>query len=179
MKILKNILFFVIGLIALVLLVSAIVDGKNQFERTVSINATPEKVWSHTSSLKAMDTWSPWSKLDPDMKKVWTGTTGQPGEKNSWEGNEEAGKGYQEVLKVDHQNRQIDTKIVFLTPYESENFATVKVVPEGSGSKATWTFSNEIPYPWTFTKLIWNLDEMIGKDYEEGLNNLKRLSEAN
>ena len=177
MKILKPILYILLAIIVLVLIVSAFVDGKNHFEKSVSINATPDKVWSHTNSLKLMDTWSPWNKLDPNMKKEWTGTTGQTGEKNCWEGNEQAGKGCQEVLKVDAANKQIDTKITFLTPYESENYATVKVVPEGNDSKATWTFSNEIPYPWTFTKLIWNLEEMIGKDYQEGLNNLKSLSE--
>ena len=104
MKILKPILYILLAIIVLVLIVSAFVDGKNHFEKSVSINATPDKVWSHTNSLKLMDTWSPWNKLDPNMKKEWTGATGQTGEKNCWEGNEQAGKGCQEVLKVDAAN---------------------------------------------------------------------------
>lgn len=177
MKILKTILYLLLALIAIWLIAAAFIDGKCHFEKSVSINATPDKVWSNTNSLKAMDTWSPWNKLDPNMKKDWTGNTGQVGEKVCWEGNEQAGKGCQEVAKIDAANRKIDTKIVFLTPYESENFASVNVVPEGAGSKATWTFSSEIPYPWSVTKLMYDLEEMIGKDYMEGLNNLKALSE--
>ncbi|STC94977.1 Uncharacterised protein [Chryseobacterium carnipullorum] len=41
----------------------------------------PKKYGQQTNTLKAMDQWSPWNELDPQMKKDWTGTTGQPGEK--------------------------------------------------------------------------------------------------
>ena len=179
MKILKKILYVILALMVIWLIAAAFIDGKIHFEKSVSIHASPDKVWSNTNSLKAMDQWSPWNKLDPNMKKNWTGNTGQAGEKNCWEGNEDAGKGCQKVVKVDAANRKIDTKIVFLTPYESESTSSVIVVPEGSGSKATWTFDTEIPYPWTVTKLMYNLEEMIGKDYTEGLNNLKKISEQN
>lgn len=177
MKILKTILYILLTIIGVWLIAAAFIEGKCNFEKSVSINSSPEKVWIHTNSLKTMDMWSPWNKLDPNMKKEWTGITGKVGEKVCWEGNEQAGKGCQEVVKVDPANRKIETKIVFLTPYESENFASVNVVPEGKGSIATWTFSTEIPYPWTVTKLMYDLEEMIGKDYQEGLNSLKTISE--
>lgn len=47
MKILKTILFIFLGLIALVLLVAAFIDGKTQYEKSVVINAPVEKVWVH------------------------------------------------------------------------------------------------------------------------------------
>ena len=177
MKVLKTVLYIILALIALLLISAALIDGKTYSEKSVSINASPDKVWQHTNSLKTMDQWSPWNKLDPNMKKNWTGTTGKVGEKNCWGGNENAGKGCQEVVKVDHTNKRIDTKIVFLTPFESVNFAHVQVIPEGNGSKATWSFGSEIPYPWTITKLMYDLEELMGEDYQEGLNTLKKLSE--
>ena len=177
MQVIKILAGIILGIIAIWLIAAAFIDGTFKFEKSVSINATPDQVWQQTNSLKAMDNWSPWNKFDPNMKKNWTGITGQVGEKNCWEGNEAAGKGCQEVMKIHPANHQIDTKIVFLTPYESTNFASVKVTPEGNGSKATWDFSSEIPYPWTITKLFYDLEEMIGPDYLDGLNNLKKLSE--
>jgi hypothetical protein len=125
-----------------------------------------------------MDQWSPWNDLDPNMKKDWTGTTGQPGEKVCWKSaKKEAGEGCQEVKKVDAANKRIDTEIVFLTPYKSEAKAYVTVVPEGNGSKATWGFTSTIPYPFTIMKLFMNMEGAIGKDYQKGLSRLKDLSE--
>lgn len=179
MKILKKVLIILAAFIVLWLIVAAFVSGNCKYEKSISINATPEKVWQNTNSLQAMDKWSPWNELDPKMKKTWTGKIGQSNEKLCWESNKgEAGKGCQEVVKIDSYNKKIETKIVFLTPYESEANAFVIVVPENGGSKATWGFTSEIPYPFTVIKLFMNLEDAIGKDYQKGLTNLKTLSES-
>jgi len=178
MKVLKGIILVLATILIALLVIAAFVSGDCQYEKSVSINAPVEKVWQNTNTLKAMDQWSPWNDLDPNMKKDWTGTTGQPGEKVCWESkNEDAGKGCQEVTKVDAVNKRIDTNIKFLTPYESEAAAYVTVVPEGNGSKATWGFTSKIPYPFTLMKLFMDLEEAIGKDYEKGLSRLKATSE--
>jgi Polyketide cyclase / dehydrase and lipid transport. len=178
MKVLKGIILVLATILIALLVIAAFVSGDCQYEKSVSINAPVEKVWQNTNTLKAMDQWSPWNDLDPNMKKDWTGTTGQPGEKVCWDSkNEDAGKGCQEVTKVDAVNKRIDTNIKFLTPYESEAAAYVTVVPEGNGSKATWGFTSKIPYPFTLMKLFMDLEEAIGKDYEKGLSRLKAASE--
>ncbi|RKT01827.1 SRPBCC family protein [Chryseobacterium defluvii] len=178
MRILKWIIIVLATLLILWLVIAALISGECKYEKSISINAPAEKVWQNTNTLRAMDQWSPWNDLDPGMKKDWTGTTGQPGEKVCWESQkEEAGKGCQEVAKVDAASKRIDTNIQFLTPYESEARAYVTVVPEGNGSKATWGFTSEIPYPFTVMKLFMNLEDAIGKDYQKGLSRLKEMSE--
>lgn len=178
MRILKGILIVLASILILWLVIAALISGECKYEKSISINAPAEKVWENTNTLKAMDQWSPWNDLDPGMKKDWTGTTGQPGEKVCWESQkEEAGKGCQEVTKVDAASKTINTTIKFLTPYESEAGAYVTVVPEGNGSKATWGFTSEIPYPFTVMKLFMNLEDAIGKDYQKGLSRLKEMSE--
>ena len=177
MKTLKKILYVLLALVVLWLIVAAFVSGDVKYEKSISINAPVEKVWQQTNTLKAMDRWSPWNDKDPQMKKAWSGTTGQPGEKMIWNGNEEVGKGSQTVTKVDTAAKRIDTEMKFLTPYESEGQAYVTVVPEGSGSKATWGFTSQIPYPFTVMKLFMGMEEAVGKDYQTGLDRLKKLSE--
>ncbi|SIQ52075.1 Polyketide cyclase / dehydrase and lipid transport [Chryseobacterium sp. RU37D] len=178
MKILKWIIIILASILIFWLVAAFFVSGDCKYEKSISINAPVEKVWQNTNTLKAIDQWSPWNDLDPNMKKNWTGTTGQTGEKMCWESKkEEAGKGCQEVKKIDQANKRIDTKIVFLTPYESEANAYVSVVPEGNGSKTTWGFTSTIPYPFTIMKFFMNMEEAIGKDYQEGLTRLKNLSE--
>ncbi|QBA23801.1 polyketide cyclase [Chryseobacterium indologenes] len=178
MKTFKRIFLLLATLLIILLIWAAFIPGDCQYEKSISINAPVEKVWQNTNTLKAMDQWSPWNDLDPGMKKEWTGTTGQHGEKVCWDSkNKQAGKGCQELEKVDEAGKRIDTAIKFLTPYESEVNAYVTVVPEGNGSKATWGFTSEIPYPFTLMKLFMNMENAIGKDYQKGLSRLKALSE--
>ncbi|WP_228458684.1 SRPBCC family protein [Chryseobacterium aureum] len=178
MKIIKRLMLFLAAVLIILLGVAAFISEDCKYEKTISINAPVDKVWQNTNSLRAMDQWSPWNDLDPNMKKDWTGTTGQPGEKVCWDSkNENAGKGCQELKKVDEAGKRVDTEIRFLTPYESEANAYVTVVPEEKGSKATWGFTSQIPYPFTLMKLLMNMEDAIGKDYQKGLSRLKTLSE--
>ncbi|MGG1921867.1 SRPBCC family protein [Chryseobacterium cucumeris] len=178
MRTFKRIFLLLATLLIILLIWAAFIPGDCQYEKSISINAPVEKVWQNTNTLKAMDQWSPWNDLDPGMKKEWTGTTGQHGEKVCWDSkNKQAGKGCQELEKVDEAGKRIDTAIKFLTPYESEANAYVTVVPAGNGSRATWGFTSEIPYPFTLMKLFMNMENAIGKDYQKGLSRLKALSE--
>lgn len=178
MRTLKRIILLLTTLLIILLVWAAFISGDCKYEKSISINAPVGEVWQNTNTLKAMDQWSPWNDLDPGMKKDWTGTTGQTGEKVCWDSkNKDAGKGCQELKKVDEAGKRIDTEIKFLTPYESEANAYVTVVPKGNGSKATWGFTSQIPYPFTLMKLFMNMEEAIGKDYQKGLSRLKALSE--
>lgn len=55
MKILKTILLCILALVAIWLIAAAFIDGKCSYEKSISINAPIEKVWSNTNSIKAMD----------------------------------------------------------------------------------------------------------------------------
>lgn len=178
MRFLKWTIIVLASILIFWLVLAFFISGECKYEKSISISAPVEKVWQNTNTLKAMDQWSPWNDLDPNMKKDWTGITGQPGEKVCWKSSKkEAGEGCQEVKKVDAANKKIETAITFLTPYKSEANAYVKVVSEGNGSKATWGFTSTIPYPFTVMKLFMNMESAIGKDYQEGLTRLKNLSE--
>ncbi|MBW8359083.1 MAG: SRPBCC family protein [Weeksellaceae bacterium] len=177
MKVLKTVLYIILALIVVWLTAAAFVSGDCKYEKSVVIDAPADEVWQNTNSLKAMEKWSPWNDKDPHMKKEWKGTTGQPGEEHCWEGNDEVGKGCLKVLKVDAAGKRIDVLMKFLTPYESEAREYVTVVPEGNGSRATWGFTSQIPYPFTLTKFFMDLEDAIGADFQLGLERLKAVSE--
>jgi uncharacterized protein YndB with AHSA1/START domain len=178
MKILRGIIIFLGSVLILWLVIAAFVSGKCQYEKSISINAPAEKVWQYTNTLKTMDTWNPKNDADPGMKKDWSGTTGQPGEKMCWTSSKNtAVKGCQEIIKLDPAEKRIDTSITYAPPYESSANAYVKVVPEGSGSKVTWGFTSEIPYPFTLMKVFMDMESSVGKDYQKGLSRLKEMAE--
>lgn len=179
MKLLKKILTVIAVLIALVLIVALFVSGDIKYEKSIAINAPIEKVWNNVNSLAAMNKWSPWNDKDPNMIRNSEGTDGTVGAKYCWESEMEGvGKGCQTIKNIAAPNL-IETDLKFLTPYESEAAAYVKLKPENGQTTATWGFSSTMPYPFRIMKLFMNIEKQIGADYELGLSRLKKLSEAN
>lgn len=177
MRILKITAYIAAALVVFWLIAATLISGDCRFEKSTAIKAPVEKVWQNTNTLRAMDSWSPWQEKDPNVKKVWSGSTGQPGEQQCWEGNDAVGKGCIKVLKVDSVAKRIDIEMKFLTPYQSEAMEYVIVQPNGSGSKVIWGFTSEIPFPFSPMKLFMDLEDQVGPDFTSGLQKLKVLSE--
>lgn len=177
MRIIKKILLVLAFIIALALIVAIFIDGHVKYEKSVNISAPIEKVWTNVNSLAAMGKWSPWLDKDPALKKTNEGEDGKPGAKFCWDSDKkDVGKGCQTIKSVNAPTL-IETELKFLTPYESEAQAYVKLDSIGTGTKATWGFTSEMPYPFRIMKLFTNMDKMLDPDYTLGLERLKKLSE--
>ena len=65
---LKKILLILLVLVIAVLGYAATQPDSFAMERTISINAAPEKIFANVNDFHAWENWSPWAKLDPAMK---------------------------------------------------------------------------------------------------------------
>ncbi len=82
MKTVLKIIGVVILLIVLYAIIVVLAFGNNyHYEKSMVINAPKEKIWQQVSSMKAFNQWNPWMKLDPSMKIVYSGNTGEVGDK--------------------------------------------------------------------------------------------------
>ena len=177
MKILKIIGIGLLIIIAIPLIIALFVPNDFKYEKSIEINAPIEVVWENVNSLSDMDKWSPWNDYDANMEKKISGTDGTVGAKQEWDSDvEEVGKGSQTIAKLDAPNL-VETDLVFFSPYESEAKAYVKLVEEGNVTTATWGFDSEMPYPFNVMQLFTDMEEMMGKDWNNGLTKLKNLSE--
>lgn len=77
MRILKITAYIAAALVVFWLIAATLISGDCRFEKSTAIKAPVEKVWQNTNTLRAMDSWSPWQEKDPNVKKVWSGSTGQ------------------------------------------------------------------------------------------------------
>jgi hypothetical protein len=134
-------------------------------------------VWPLVSSFSAQNKWSPFIKKDPSVKIGYKGKDGTVGSEYMWEGNDDVGKGNQIMTRLDPTS-YVGTRLIFLEPVESEAAAFIKLEPVSGGTKAIWGFDSSFPYPMNAMMLFMDLEDMVGKDYEEGLANLKRLAEG-
>jgi uncharacterized protein YndB with AHSA1/START domain len=144
-------------------------------ERSVTIQAPPEKVFAQISDFHAWQAWSPWEKLDPAMKKSFTGAPSGKGAAYAWE-SEKVGTGSMEILEAEAASG-VKIKLDFLKPFEGHNIAQFRFSPEGGGTKVTWTMDGPANLVSKIMQVFMNMDKMIGPDFEAGLASLKAVAE--
>ncbi len=173
MKILKHIGFGILGLVILIVMVGLIASNDFKVEKSITINAPASEIHPYVSNLKRQDEWSVWAAMDPDQKVSYEGVDGQVGSKSMWDG-EITGKGYQEITSV--SPTRIESNLVFTDPYESKAEVYINLESVGSGTKVTWGFDSEMPFPMNIFLLFGDMG--IGDDFQKGLENLKTKVEG-
>jgi hypothetical protein len=173
---LKGIGFVVILSIAAILIVALTKPSTFRVERSVTINASPEKVAGLINDFHQWDAWSPWAKLDPTMKTTYSGPATGPGAIYEWEGNSKVGKGRMEILSTDPTKTSI--KLDFLKPFESHNISDFVLEPQGTGTRVNWIMYGPMEYfPGKIMSVFTSMNKMIGPDFEKGLASMKAAAE--
>ncbi len=168
-----TLLYVIIGIVVLIFILAMIAPKTYDVSRSISISKPVSEVFEYLKFLKNQDEWSPWGKKDPNMIKEFTGNDGEVGAISRWKGNKEVGEGEQELTGIT-QNKEIRSQLRFLKPWKSQSDAYLRVADEGSGStKVTWGFVGKNKFPMSIMMLFLNMDKMVGKDFEEGLQSLK------
>jgi hypothetical protein len=72
---------------------------------------------------------------------------------------------------------KIVIKLDFFKPFEGHNTAEFTMLPQGDATNLTWLMHGPLPFMGKLMHLFMNVDNMVGKDFEIGLANLKQLTE--
>lgn len=174
MKILKIILLTVIGLVALFFIVGLFLPKTYRVERSIIVNAPDSVVFQNISDFNKFLKWNPWSKMEPTAKVTISGPVSKPGHLYKWEG-KQTGTGQMKIKDID-PSRSVDIELTFLKPFESAADTQFQLDPDAQGTKVTWIMqgnNKSVMEKW----MGLNMDNMIGKDFESGLQNLKAFSE--
>jgi carbon monoxide dehydrogenase subunit G len=173
---LKIIAIVVAVLIAAVLIFAATKPDIFRVQRAANIKAPPEKIFALINDFKRWETWSPWEKKDPAMKRTYGAATSGKGAVYAWEGNKDVGQGRMEIAESSPPSK-VTIKLDFVKPFEGHNIVEFTLGPNGDTTNVTWAMQGDTPY---FAKIIHvfiNMDRMVGKDFETGLANLKAAAE--
>ncbi|MBU6341983.1 MAG: SRPBCC family protein [Bacteroidetes bacterium] len=178
MHILTTILLVLLGLIALFLLAAFFMKKTYSVERSILIQKPVSEVFDYIKLLKNQNNYATWNSLDPDMKQTYSGTDGTPGFVSAWESNnKKVGAGEQEIKTV-IDGAGIETELRFLKPFEgvAQSSLLAKAVTDQQ-AQVVWRLDSAMKYPMNFLLLFMNMDQLIGKDFEAGLQKLKELLE--
>jgi uncharacterized protein YxeA len=167
----KRILLFIIGLIIILLVVAAFLPKKFFTERSVVIDRPINEVYNYVKFVRNQDNYGKWNLSDPEMNKKESGTDGTVGYTYSWDG-KKVGKGSQTITKL-VENEALYTELNFGFGEPAVSHMLLESVGPGS-TKVTWGISGNSPWPMNLMGLFYD----IGKDFGEGLDNLKKVLEG-
>ena len=171
------ILLAIVAIIAVVFAIAMTKPATFTVTRTLAIAAPPAKLQPMINDFHAWSAWSPWEKLDPAMNRTFSGSASGTGAVYEWTGNKKVGAGRMEVLG-EEPARSVKIKLDFITPFEAHNVTTFTFAPGGATTTVRWDMSGPNTLIGKVMSVFVSMDAMIGKDFEAGLANLKRVAEA-
>ncbi len=145
-------------------------------ERSIVVNAAPEKIFPLVNDFHGWRAWSPYEKIDPAMNRRYGGAASGKGSTYEWAGNGKSGAGRMEIVDSQAPSK-IGIKLDFTVPFESHNRAEFVMLPQGPATRLTWSMDGPSPYISKLMGVFFNMDRMIGRDFEIGLENLKTIAE--
>jgi uncharacterized protein YndB with AHSA1/START domain len=173
---LNLILIVLIVLVTIVLILAATKPDTFRIERSINIKAPPEKIFPLIADFHQMNTWSAWEKVDPAMKRSFTGAESGKGAKYAWDGNKDIGQGSMEILEATPSSRVL-FKLDFYKPFEAHNMAEFTLTPHGETTTVNHAMYGPSPYISKLMSLVFSMDKMVGSKFEEGLSSLKASAE--
>lgn len=173
----RNIIRIVLLLVAVLVMVIATRPAKYHVERSATMAAPAGLIQTHVEDFHLWKTWSPWEHLDPAMKTEFSGAASGLGAIYYWIGNDKAGEGRMTVTESVPASR-VGIKLEFLKPFKSTNDCAFLLAPQSQDTKVTWTMDGNHDFMGKAMSLFMSMDKVIGKDFEQGLANLKQVTEA-
>jgi hypothetical protein len=163
----------VVGLLAVI----AMRPDTFHVERSMTFTGPPAAAFGMVNDFHQWPQWSPWEKLDPGIKRTFGGSPAGMGALYSWTGNDKVGEGRM-TITGSQPSSQVDIKLEFIKPWQATNATTFTFAPQGAETKVVWAMDGQSNFMSKAIGLVWNMDSLVGKDFERGLAQMKSAAEA-
>jgi hypothetical protein len=172
----KKIGLGVAGVALVVIAGGYLLPAQTRVERSVEVQAPVKTVYHLVNNLQENEKWSPWKDQDSTLKTTYSSQVEGVGASSSWDG-EKMKTGSMTITDAKENE-----SIVLALDFGSKGKAQSSFAFEGTekGTKVTWSFVSDNgrnPIKRYMGALV--AKNMIGKAFDHGLENLKRVSEEN
>ena len=135
--------------------------------RSLVIGAPAASIFPLINNFREWLKWSPWEKLDPNMKKTYDGAESGVGASYHWVG-DKSGEGKMTLTESVPDSR-VAIDLHFIKPFPANNLTVFTLEPEGEGTRVTWTMEGQNSFIAKAFNVVMNMDKLVGKDFESGL----------
>lgn len=176
LKIFLAIVAILLVAIAGVLGYAAMQPDHFRIARSTTIKAPPEKIYPLMSDFRRGAEWSPYEKKDPNMKRSFSGAASGKGAIYNFDGNSDVGTGRLEITDATPPSKVV-LKLDVVKPFEGSQIIEYSILPKSDGSEVTWAMHGHQPLFARAMCLFFNMDKVVGADFEAGLASLKAIAE--
>lgn len=150
-----------------------------RIERSIRIAAPIVQVAELIDDFHEWSKWSPWEHIDPTMQRTYSGAEAGVGAIYAWEGTGKVGAGRMEIteMRSGSERSVISIKLDFFKPFKASNTAEFLLKPTDSGTDLNWAMFGPSPFMSKVMGVFMDMDKMVGKDFEAGLESLKKHAE--
>lgn len=170
-----KIIIVLVAVIALIVLYAASKPDHFHVERRINMKASPENIFPLINNFHLWNDWTPYNK-DPNMQKTFSGSALGVGAHYAWVGNKEVGKG-EITITASTPSSIIVCDLHMIEPFAARNVATFSLAGTGDTTTVTWSLDGASPLIAKIMGLFFDMDKMIGKDFEVGLAKLKVIAD--
>jgi uncharacterized protein YndB with AHSA1/START domain len=156
-----------------------VVTRPNNFRvrRSTRVDAPPEKVFPLLNDFRQWSHWSPWERLDPNLRRTFSGAESGKGAIYEWDGNKKVGAGRMEIMDSFSPSKLL-IKLDFIRPFEGHNMTEFTLEPEGKSTDVRWEMFGPSTFVTKLMGVFMSMDKMIGRDFEKGLAAIKSQAEG-
>ncbi len=172
---LKTIAVIVVCAVGALLIFAATRPDTFAVQRSVTIRSTPDKLLPLISDLRQFNTWNPYAKKDPQMQIAYRGPASGAGAAFDFKGNGNVGSG--SITIVDVQPGKVAMTLDMTAPMACHNAIEYTLKAHGDQTEVTWAMRGPSPFIGKLMGVIFNMDRMVGQDFETGLASLKAQAE--
>lgn len=176
----KKVLIALVGVVLLalacVLVMASMQPDTLTVSESITVKASPADMTVYAHDFERWNEWSPWADIDPDNQTTYSDPPSGVGATYEWKGNKDVGSGKM-TIKVADAGKAVHT-IEFFEPFPGKADSTITWAAEGDGVKVTWGFSQEADFGTKMASMFMDIEGMLSKDYQKGLNKLKPLLEG-
>jgi hypothetical protein len=160
--------------VAAALVVAAARPDTFHVARSTRIQAPAARIHPLINDMARFNTWNPYARKDPEMQGRLRGPAAGPGAAFDFHGRE-SGSGSLEI--VDSAPARVTMKLDMREPMAGHNTVVFTLVPQGDATEVTWAMHGASPYVARLIGLVFDMDTLIGRDFEAGLSSLKAAAE--
>ncbi|HEX8831211.1 MAG TPA: SRPBCC family protein [Longimicrobium sp.] len=163
--------------VLLVVLLIAIATRPATFavRRSAVIAAPAEVVYAQIQDLHRWPAWMTYDRMDPAIRRTYEGPAQGVGAAYHYV-SDKVGEGRMTITEL-RPHERVAVEARFIKPMAATNQVEFTLAPAQGGTRVTWAISGRNTFMSKAFSLFVNLDRMIGRDFETGLADLKRVSE--
>lgn len=147
-----------------------------EIRRTVDIKAPPERIFALIDDFHHWPAWAPQDRMDPTMRRTYGGPSSGAGAWSEWLSKGQAGCGRMEVTGSTAP-LGVTVRVDFAKPFKACNIHEFRLEAGNGGSRLNWSMRGTNPLVARLMGLFFNMEKMMGKHFESGLQALKALCE--